>query len=38
MHTIFDRLKSEGDIFTAVLKKGIDLGKTLKKINSLVER
>jgi bifunctional non-homologous end joining protein LigD len=37
MLNIFDRLKSEGDLFTAVIKKGIDLGKTLKKINSLIK-
>ena len=38
IQTIFDRLKSEGDIFSAVLKKGIDLQKTLKKISAHFER
>ena len=35
IHTIFDRLKDVGDIFKPVLGKGIDLPKTLKKVNSL---
>jgi bifunctional non-homologous end joining protein LigD len=33
---IFDRLQSEGDIFTPVLKKGIYLKKVLKNIERLV--
>ena len=33
--TIFDRLEDVGDIFKPVLEKGIDLVKTLKKVNSL---
>lgn len=37
MLNISDRLKSEGDLFTPVLGKGIDLNKTLKKINSLIK-
>lgn len=35
IHNIFDRLKNVGDIFKAVLEKGIDLEATLKKVNSL---
>ncbi len=35
INTIFDRLKDVGDIFKPVLEKGIDLKKTLEKINSL---
>ncbi|HYK44257.1 MAG TPA: DNA ligase D [Parafilimonas sp.] len=35
IHTILDRLKNVGDIFEPVLGKGIDLLKTLKKVNSL---
>lgn len=35
IHNIFDRLKDVGDIFKPVLEKGIDLKKTLEKINSL---
>jgi bifunctional non-homologous end joining protein LigD len=33
--TIFDRLKNVGDIFKPVLDKGIDMQKTLEKINKL---
>jgi len=36
MLNIFDRLKREGDLFKPVLQKGIDLIKTLKKINELI--
>jgi bifunctional non-homologous end joining protein LigD len=36
MDNIFDRLKNEGDLFQPVLKKGIDLNKTLKRINNLL--
>ena len=35
INNIFDRLKDVGDIFKPVLEKGIDLQKTLKKVNSL---
>jgi len=35
INTIFDRLKDVGDIFKPVLEKGIDLKKTLEKINKL---
>ena len=35
INTIFNRLKDVGDIFKPVLEKGIDLEKTLKKVNSL---
>jgi bifunctional non-homologous end joining protein LigD len=35
MHNIFDRLKDVGDMFKPVLEKGIDLAKTLQKVNSL---
>jgi bifunctional non-homologous end joining protein LigD len=35
INNIFDRLKDVGDIFKPVLEKGIDLEKTLKKVNSL---
>ncbi|MGI8951294.1 MAG: DNA ligase D [Chitinophagaceae bacterium] len=38
MFNIFDRLKNEGDIFRAVLGEGIDLEKTLEKINSLINQ
>jgi bifunctional non-homologous end joining protein LigD len=38
IYNIQDRLKKEGDIFKAVLGKGIDLEQTLKKINNLVEQ
>jgi bifunctional non-homologous end joining protein LigD len=34
--TIFERLKSEGDIFGAVLGKGIDLNKIVKGLSSLI--
>ncbi len=37
MFTIFDRLKETGDIFTPVLKKGIDLEKTLQKAASFLK-
>ena len=33
---IFDRLKTEGDLFKPVLGNGIDLEKMLEKIQSLV--
>ena len=36
MLNIMDRLKSEGDLFLPVLGKGIDLNKTLKKIDNLI--
>jgi bifunctional non-homologous end joining protein LigD len=32
MHNIFDRLKTEGDIFKGVMGKGINLAKILKKL------
>ena len=32
---IFDRVKTEGDLFAPVLKKGIDLNAALKKLQSL---
>ncbi len=35
---ILDRLKNEGDIFKGVLDKGIDLEKTLNKINELLNK
>ncbi|MEP6684110.1 MAG: DNA ligase D [Parafilimonas sp.] len=35
INTIFDRLKDVGDIFKPVLEKGIDLEKTLQKVNGL---
>jgi bifunctional non-homologous end joining protein LigD len=35
INTIFDRLKDVGDIFKPVLQKGIDLEKTLQKVNEL---
>jgi bifunctional non-homologous end joining protein LigD len=38
MLNIFDRLKNEGDLFQPVLQKGIDLNKTLKRINNLIVR
>jgi bifunctional non-homologous end joining protein LigD len=34
MKNIFERLKTEGDIFGAVLGKGVDLAKILKKLES----
>lgn len=36
-YNIFDRLKTEGDLFKPVLQKGIDLEKVLKKIQTLVK-
>jgi bifunctional non-homologous end joining protein LigD len=33
-HTIFDRLKAEGDLFKPVLGKGVDLEKVLSKLAS----
>ena len=35
INTIFDRLKTVGDVFKPVLDKGIDLKKTLEKVNKL---
>jgi bifunctional non-homologous end joining protein LigD len=35
MHNIFDRLKTEGDLFGAVLGKGINLEKILQKLESI---
>jgi bifunctional non-homologous end joining protein LigD len=35
IHNIFDRLKDVGDIFKPVFEKGIDLEKTLQKVNNL---
>ncbi len=37
MNNIFDRLKTEGDLFTPVLGKGIDLEKVLLKLESIVK-
>jgi bifunctional non-homologous end joining protein LigD len=34
---IFDRLKTEGDLFKPVLQKGIDLDKVLKKVQALIK-
>lgn len=36
-YNIFDRLKTEGDLFKPVLQKGIDLDKVLKKIQALIK-
>lgn len=36
IHTIFDRLKTTGDIFQPVLEKGINLQAVLKKIESRI--
>ena len=36
MKNIFERLKSEGDLFTGVMGKGIDLNKVLKGLSSLI--
>jgi len=36
MKNIFERLKSEGDLFTGVMGKGIDLNKILKGLSSLI--
>jgi bifunctional non-homologous end joining protein LigD len=35
MDNIFDRLKTEGDLFKPVLEKGIDLKKVLSKLESI---
>jgi bifunctional non-homologous end joining protein LigD len=35
---ILDRVMNEGDLFMPVLKKGIDLNKVLKKINTLIDK
>lgn len=34
--TIFERLQTEGDLFSPVLKKGIDLNKVLKRLKTLL--
>ncbi len=34
--TILERVKSEGDLFTGVLGKGIDLNKSLKNLSNLI--
>lgn len=36
IHTIFDRLKTEGDLFTGVLGRGIDLNRVLKGLANLI--
>lgn len=36
-YNIFDRVKSEGDLFKAVLGKGIDLAKVTKKMQALIK-
>lgn len=36
MKNIFERVKSEGDLFEGVLNKGIDLNKILKGLSSLI--
>jgi bifunctional non-homologous end joining protein LigD len=36
IHNILDRVKVEGDLFTGVLGKGIDLNSVLKKLTSLI--
>ena len=36
-YNIFDRLKTEGDLFQPVLRKGIDLEKVLKKMRGLMK-
>ncbi len=36
-YNIFDRLKTEGDLFKPVLQKGIDLGKALTKLQALLK-
>lgn len=38
MMNIFDRLTNEGDLFQPVLQKGIDLNKTIKKVNDLISK
>lgn len=37
MKNIFERLESEGDLFSDVLKKSIDLNKVLKALSGLVQ-
>ena len=36
MKNIFERVKSEGDLFEGVMGKGIDLNKILKGLSSLI--
>jgi bifunctional non-homologous end joining protein LigD len=36
IHNIFDRIKTEGDIFSPVLGKGINLEQALKKLNQYI--
>jgi bifunctional non-homologous end joining protein LigD len=36
INNIFDRVKTEGDLFTPVLGKGINLGTVLKKLSSIM--
>jgi bifunctional non-homologous end joining protein LigD len=36
LKNIFERLRSEGDLFTGVMGKGIDLNKVLKGLSSLI--
>ena len=36
IHNILDRVKIEGDLFTGVLGKGIDLNAVLKKLTNLI--
>jgi bifunctional non-homologous end joining protein LigD len=36
MTNIFERLKSEGDLFSPILGKGIHLEKVLQKVQSLL--
>jgi bifunctional non-homologous end joining protein LigD len=38
MNNIFERLKTEGDLFQPVLGKGIDLEKVLQKVQALISK
>jgi hypothetical protein len=36
MHTIYDRIQQEGDLFAGILEKSIDLNKVLKALSGFV--
>jgi bifunctional non-homologous end joining protein LigD len=36
MHTIYDRIQQEGDLFTGILEKSIDLNRVLKALSGFV--
>jgi bifunctional non-homologous end joining protein LigD len=38
IHTMMDRLQSEGDLFKAVLGKGININTALNKLSAMLEK